>query len=166
MAKNFPQDEFDQIAPAVGARRARQSGFSKFLEFGTYFTVSAIVAGGALFGYQTFFVGSSIDVNALSDNAKPTTDVIRINETTILDGVGQDGLAGTVAHKLIDQGWNVVTAANLDAGLKAEKTVIYINSDALQDAAKTLVKDLGSYTVEVSNQYIDPITVVLGADYK
>ncbi|MFM2384416.1 MAG: hypothetical protein RL166_290 [Actinomycetota bacterium] len=166
MAENFPQDEFDQVAPAAGARRARRSGGSKFLEFVSYFTVSAIIAGGGLFGYQTFFGGSSIDVNALSDNGKTTTDSIRINETTIFDGVGQDGLAGTVAHKLIDKGWNVVTAANVPLGLKAEKTIIYINSDTLQDAAKALVGDLGSYTIEVSNQYIDPITVVLGADYK
>jgi hypothetical protein len=71
-----------------------------------------------------------------------------------------------VAHKLIDKGWNVVTAANVPLGLKAEKTIIYINSDKLQDAAKTLVSDLGSYSIEVSSQYIDPITIVLGPDYK
>jgi hypothetical protein len=166
MAENFPQDEFDQVAKAPGLRRARRSGASKFLEFVTYFSVSAIIAGGGLFGYQTFFGGSSIDVSALSDNAKTNSDPIRINETTVYDGVGQTGLAGTVAHKLIDKGWNVVTAANLPEGVKADKTVIYINSDKLQDAAKKLVGDLGSYTVEVSTQYLDPITVVLGSDYK
>jgi hypothetical protein len=166
MAKNFPQDEFDQVAAGVGLRRARRSGASKFFEFIAYFSVSALIAGGGLFGYQTFFGGSSIDVNSLSDNGKTNTDSIRINETTVFDGVGQDGLAGTVAHKLIDKGWNVVTAANVPLGLKAEKTVIYINSDKLQDAAKTLVSDLGSYSIEVSSQYIDPITIVLGPDYK
>lgn len=166
MAENFPQDEFDQVTPGPGVRRARRSGSSKFFEFVSYFTISAVVAGGALFGYQTFFGGSSIDVSALSDNGKTITDSIRINETTVFDGVGQDGLAGSVAHKLIDKGWNVVTAANTPNGFKAEKTVIYINSDKLQDAAKTLVGDLGTYTIEVSNQYIDPITVVLGPDYK
>ncbi len=166
MAENFPQDEFDQVAPAVGSRRARRSGASKFFEFMAYFSISAVIAGGGLFGYQTFFGGSTIDVNALSDNGNANSDPIRINETTVFDGVGQDGLAGTVAHKLIDKGWNVVTAANVPAGLKADKTVIYINSDKLQDAAKTLVSDLGNYSVEVSTQYIDPITIVLGADYK
>jgi hypothetical protein len=166
MAKNFPQDEFDQVTPGAGLRRARRSGASKFLEFIAYFSISAVIAGGGLFGYQTFFGGSSIDVNALSDNGKANTDSIRINETTVFDGIGQDGLASTVAHKLIDKGWNVVTAANVPAGLKADKTVIYINSDKLQDAAKTLVSDLGSYAIEVSSQYIDPITIVLGSDYK
>ena len=166
MAENFPQDEFDQVSPGVGLRRARRSGASKFLEFIAYFSISAVIAGGGLFGYQTFFGGSSIDVNALSDNGKSATDSIRINETTVFDGIGQDGLAGSVAHKLIDKGWNVVTASNVPAGLKADKTVIYINSDKLQDAAKTLVADLGTYTIEVSSQYIDPITIVLGSDYK
>ena len=166
MAENFPLDEFDQVAPTLGVRRARKSIGSKFLEFSAYFTVSGILAGGGLFGYQTFFGGSSIDVNSLNDNGKATVDSIRINETTVFDGVGQDGLAGSVARKLMDKGWNVVTAANVPAGLKADKTVIYINSDQLQDAAKALVSDLGSYSIEVSNQYLDPITVVLGGDYK
>ena len=166
MAENFPTDEFDQVAPGPGSRRAVRSKASGFLEFFVYFGVSAVVAGGGLFGYQTFFGGSSIDVNALSDNGKVTVDANRINETTVFDGIGQDGLASTVAHKLLDKGWNVVTADNAPQGLKADKTVIYINSDKLQDAAKKLVGDLGSYSIEVSNQYIDPITVVLGADYK
>ena len=166
MSENFPTDEFDQVAPATGVRRKRRSGGSKFLEFVTIFSVSAVVAGGGLFGYQTFFSGSSIDVSAISDNGKTVTDPIRINETTVFDGVGKDGLAGTVAHKLIDKGWNVVTASNLPLGSTADKTVIYINSDKLQDAAKKLVGDLGSYAIEVSNQYIDPITVVIGSDYK
>lgn len=166
MAENFPQDEFDQVAPAVGVRRALRSGGSKFLEFISYFAISALVAGGGLFGYQTFFGGSSIDISAVRDKGAAATDSIRINETQVLDGVGKSGLAGSVAHKLIDKGWNVVTAANAPAGFKADKTVIYINSDKLQDAAKTLVSDLGSYTIEVANQYIDPITIILGPDYK
>ena len=166
MSENFPSDEFDQIAPATGVRRARRSGSSKFLEFLAYFTISAVVAGGGLVGYQTFFGGSKLDVSALSDNSKTVTDPILINETTILDGAGQVGIAGTVAHKLLDKGWNVVSAANLPAGVSANKTTIYINADSLQDAAKRLVSDLGTYPIQVSNQYIDPITVVLGSDYK
>lgn len=168
MAKNFPTDEFDQVAPAPGRRRVRRSRGRKFLEFVTYFTFSAVIAGGGLFGYQTFFGGGTkLDLSAYSDNtAKTNVDPLRINETKVIDAVGQDGLAGTVAHKLLDKGWNVVTAANAPIGITAEKTVIYINSDQLNDAAKALAGDLGNYSVEVSNQYIDPITVVIGADYK
>ena len=168
MAKNFPTDEFDQVAPAPGRRRARRSGGRKFLEFVTYFTVSAVIAGGGLFGYQTFFGGGTkLDLSGFSDNnVKTNIDPLRINETKVVDAVGKDGLAGTVARKLIDKGWNVVTAANSDNGLVSEKTVIYINSDQLNDAAKALVGDLGNYSIEVSNQYIDPITVVLGADFQ
>jgi hypothetical protein len=168
MAENFPPDEFDQVAPAPGRRRARRGSGSKFLEFVTYFSVSAIVAGGGLFSYQTFFGGGTkLDFNSI--NTAPTTtsvDPLRINETKVVDAVGQDGLAGTVARKLVEKGWNVVTASNSSTGVVAEKTVIYINSDQLNEAAKALTGDLGSYAIEVSNQYIDPITVVLGADYK
>ena len=168
MAENFPPDEFDQVAPAPGRRRVRRSSGKTFLEFVTYFSVSAIVAGGSLFGYQTFFGGGTkLDFNALNTTpTKPSVDPLRINETKVVDGVGQEGLAGTVARKLVDKGWNVVTAANSTIGVVAEKTVIYINSDQLTEAAKALTGDLGSFAIEVSNQYIDPITVVLGADYK
>jgi len=168
MAENFPTDEFDQVAPAPGRRRARRSGGKKFLEFVTYFSVSAVVAGGALFGYQSIFGGGTkLDLSAFSDNTiKTNVDPIRINETKVLDATGQVGLASTVAHKLIDKGWNVVTAANSQDGIVAPNTIVYINSDQLNDAAKTLVGDLGNYSIEVSNQYIDPITVVLGSDYK
>jgi hypothetical protein len=168
MAKNFPNDEFDQVAPAPGRRRVRRSGGRKFLEFITYFSISAVVAGGGLFGYQTYFGGGTkLDLNAFSENTvKANVDPLRINETKVIDAVGQDGLASTVAHKLIDKGWNVVTAANSPLGVTAAKTVIYINSDQLNDAAKALTGDLGNYSIEVSNQYIDPITVVLGADYQ
>ena len=168
MAENFPPDEFDQVAPAPGRRRARRSAGKKFLEFVTYFSVSAILAGGGLFGYQTFLGGGTkLDFSSLNTPApKPSVDPLRINETKVVDGVGQVGLAGTVARKLIDKGWNVVTAANSDTGVLATNTVIYINSAQLNDAAKALTGDLGNYAIEVSNQYIDPITVVLGADYK
>jgi hypothetical protein len=168
MAKNFPTDEFDQVAVAPGRRRAKRGAGSKFLEFVAYFSFSAVIFGGGLFGYQTFFGGGTqLDFNAFSDSGvKQNVDPIRINETKVIDAFGQDGLAGTVAHKLMDKGWNVVTAANAAAGVTAEKTVVYINSDQLSDAAKALVGDLGNYPIEVSNQYIDPITVVLGSDFK
>lgn len=167
MDKNFPQDEFDAVAPAAGRRRARRSAGAKLGEFFAYFFVSALVFGGGLYGYQTFFGASSdINVNSLSDNGKANVDPIRINETTVIDGVGQGGLASSVAHKLLDKGWNVVTAEDLPAGTTAAKTIIYINSDQLQNAANTLTADLGSYQIQVSNQYLDPITVVLGSDYK
>lgn len=165
MTENFPKDEFDLIPAAPGVRRAKRSGSAKALEFITYFGVSAVVAGGSLFGYQTFFGGSGFNLNSVSDN-KTTSDPIRINETTVFDGAGKEGLASSVAHKLIDKGWNVVTAANVPGGVAVGKTVIYINSNQLQNAAKTLAGDLGNYAIEVSNQYIDPITVVLGSDYK
>ena len=166
MAENFPIDEFDQVAPAPGIRRARRSRGSATLEFFSYFTISAVVAGGALFGYQTFFGGSQINVSAVSDNNVASFDPIHVNETTVFDGVGQAGLASSVAHKLLDKGWNVVTADNAPVGTKADKTTIFINSATLQNAAKSMVSDLGNYTVQVSNQYLDPITIVLGADYK
>jgi hypothetical protein len=170
MTKNFPTDEIDSVPAGIGRRRARRSKGAAVLEFFTYLSVSAVLAGSALFGYQTFFGGGTkLDLSALSDNNTSTqqsADPLRINETTVYDAVGQDGLASGVARKLLDKGWNVVTASDMPLGAKSDKTVVYINSQDLDAAAKALVADLGQYSIEVSNQYIDPIVVVLGADYK
>ena len=168
MSENFPKDEFDDVVPATGRRRVKPSGRGGFLEFVTYFSLAAVLSGGGLVGYQTFFGGGTkLDLSGFNEPAaKPSVDPLRINETKVYDAIGQDGLASEVAHKLLDKGWNVVTSADMPDGVKFDKTVIYINSDQLNDAAKALVGDLGNYTIEVSNQYIDPITVVLGADYK
>ena len=169
MTKNFPSDEIDSVTAGIGSRRAKRSKGAAVLEVFAYLTISAVIAGGGLFGYQTFFGGGSkLDLNALSDNSntQQAVDPLRINETTIYDAVGQDGLASGVAKKLLDKGWNVVTASDMPLGAKADKTVVYINSKDLDTAAKALVADLGQYSIEVSSQYIDPIVVVLGADYK
>lgn len=168
MTKNFPSDEIDAVAKAPGRRRAARSKFAGVRDFLAYFSFAAIVAGGGLFGYQTFFGGgTNLDFSATGDKTNtPVVDTLRVNETTIYDAVGKEQLASTVAHKLLDKGWNVVTAADMPLGLTSEKTVIYINSDSLQDAAKAMVSDLGNYSIEVSNQYLDPIVVVIGSDYK
>ena len=170
MTKNFPTDEIDSIPAGIGRRRARRTKGAAVGEFFAYLSISAVIAGGGLFGYQTFFGGGTkLDLSALSDNGSSTqqaADPLRINETTVYDAVGQDGLASGVARKLLDKGWNVVTASDMPLGTKSDKTVVYINSQDLDAAAKALVADLGQYSIEVSNQYIDPIVVVLGADYK
>ena len=169
MTKNFPTDEIDSVPAGIGRRRAKRTKGAAVLEFFSYLSISAVVAGGALIGYQNFFGGGTkLDLNALSDNntTQQATDPLRINETTVYDAVGQDGLASGVARKLLDKGWNVVTASDMPLGAKSDKTVVYINSQDLDAAAKALVADLGQYSIEVSNQYIDPIVVVLGADYK
>ncbi len=170
MTKNFPSDEIDSVPAGIGRRRLPRSKGAAVGEFFAYLSISAVVAGAALFGYQTFFGGGTkLDLNALGDNStatQPATDPLRINETTVYDAVGKDGLASGVARKLLDKGWNVVTASDMPLGAKSDKTVVYINSKDLDAAAKALVSDLGQYSIEVSNQYIDPIVVVLGADYK
>ena len=170
MTKNFPTDEIDSVPAGIGRRRMRRGKGAAVGEFFAYLSISALVAGGSLFGYQTFFGGGTkLDLNALSDNAtttQPSADPLRINETTVYDAASKDGLASGVARKLLDKGWNVVTASDMPLGVKSDKTVVYINSQDLDAAAKALLADLGQYSIEVSNQYIDPITVVLGSDYK
>ena len=47
-----------------------------------------------------------------------------------------------------------------------DKTVVYVTSSSAQSAAQDLLRTLGSYSVVQANTYADPITIVLGNDYK
>jgi hypothetical protein len=71
-----------------------------------------------------------------------------------------------VAHKLLDAGWNVLTADNLAGNTVPERTQVLISSPQFEAASKSLLKTLGDYDVQVSVGYSDPITVILGADFK
>jgi len=43
---------------------------------------------------------------------------------------------------------------------------VYATTPTAQSAAKDLLKTLGNYQVQLSGTYADPITVVIGSDYR
>ena len=44
--------------------------------------------------------------------------------------------------------------------------MVYVTSSSAQSAAQDLLRTLGGYSVVQANTYADPITIVLGNDYK
>lgn len=128
--------------------------------------VAAIFGFVALFGLRIADGSVVINPADLIDPSPVATSSVKSTPVTVLDGTSQVGLASKVAHELLDAGWNVITADNLNPATPLAETKIYITSKDFDAATKTLVKTLGKYSVEVSGQYADPITVVLGDDYK
>jgi len=164
MAKKFPNDEFDFVTPGGGRHRARRTKRDRVREFVRVLVAAAAVAGLGLFGLRILDSGVKFDIST----APTTSSVVNLTTVgvTVLDSTDAAGLASKVAHKLLDAGWNVLTADNLSDGTKHETTIVYISDEANRSEAKRLLKTLGKFAIETSDAYSDPITVVLGPDFK
>ncbi len=165
MPKKFPIDEFDSVAPHGGRHRARRTKRDRARELLRVAVVAAVVAGLGFFSLRLidngvkFDSGSTPTVSAFADPMKQTG-------VTVLDSTQANGLASKVAHKLLDAGWNVLTADNLSDGASHKTTIVYVSASTYQPAATSLLRTLGKFEVQVSATYSDPITVVLGSDFK
>lgn len=166
MTQKFPSDEFDS-APAHGGRhRARRTKRDRVREFMRIMAVAAIFGFIALIGLRIADGSVVINPADLIDPSPVATSSVKTTPVTVLDATSQPGLASKVAHELLDAGWNIMTADNLVITDPVSQTVIYISSADFESASKSLKKTLGNYSVEVSGLYADPITVVLGDDFK
>lgn len=190
MAKNFPPDEFDSVAGVGGRHRAKRTVASRFVSFSRYAAVTLVLAGSGIVALNVAS-GSSSFTDALSGNAGQSGFNANGMAVTVIDATDKSGLAGKVAKSLFDAGWNVITATNYSllpklSAIQAnpaqtaaptptpgatspaigDKTVVYVTSASAQSAAQDLLRTLGNYSVVQANTYADPITIVLGNDYK
>lgn len=162
MSKKFPLDEFDQLPAHGGRHRIRRTGVDRAREFFRYMVMAVIVASVGFFALTWADSGNIFNGSV----PKPTVvaDSTKGYPIAVLDATETDGLAGGLGHKILDAGWTIVSAA--DAEDKADKTVIYYSNVDYQATAKELLAVVGKYPLELSTDYSDAITIVLGADYK
>lgn len=165
MSKKFPIDEFDSAAPHGGRHRARRTKRDVVKELLRITVVAAVVAGLAFVSLRA--IDNSVKFNPGSAPVQ-TFSSAPVNSigVTVLDSTQVDGLASKVAHKLLDAGWNVLTADNLSDGASHKTTIVYVSASTYETAATSLLRTLGKFSVQVDGRFTDPITVVLGADYK
>jgi len=191
MAKDFPTDEFDSVAGPGGRHRAKPTLGRRVLSFLRYAAVSVVLA---VAGITALNVSSgSSDLNLGTPTVTQNQFKAGGLGVTVIDATTKTGLASKVANQLFAAGWNVLTATNYTLLPKwnanpapaasptpsatstpgatpgpgiGEQTVIYVTTAEAQSAANELMSTLGKYTVLQSNIYADPITVVLGSDYK
>lgn len=166
MSQKFPTDEFDSVAPQGGRHRTRRTARDVVREFLRIMTASAVVGALAIVGLK--IADGSVQINPADLIAPSSSSAPSVKGTavTVIDGTSKTGLASKVAHSLLDAGWNVLTADNLNVSPEVATTTVFITSAEFEQASKTLLKTLGNYKVEVSGAYADAITVVLGLDYK
>lgn len=171
MAKKFPQDEFDYVTNIGGHHRLPAKKTDGLVGWAVSLLAVAAISGAGIFTLNVVSnsaqVGTSVDV--------PVTQVA--TETFNGDGLGvmvidstlEKGLAGKVAHELLDAGWNVYGAANSGLAVKTnsvKKTTVFYSNESSKAAATDLLKALGNYAIAQSSTYGDPITVILASDYK
>ena len=172
MSQKFPTDDFDFVTEVGGRHRARRGGADRFLEFVQVIVAGAAISAGGFFALQLIANSGNLGLDTGLPISKTTA-----NQFTKGNGVGvsvvdaskaTDG-ASKLAQKLLDQGWNVWTAArsvnSVGNPSYSKTTIVYTTSDSTASAAKSLASSLGGYQTVVSNAYADPITVVLGTDY-
>jgi NAD(P)-dependent dehydrogenase (short-subunit alcohol dehydrogenase family) len=89
-------------------------------------------------------------------------------DLAIVDGTNS-GLGLAVGQQLQDQGWSVVSASSLsdlDPALEpAPETLIFVTAEAYRQDAEALLETFPGAIMQVSTQFLTPITVLIGTDF-
>ncbi|MDQ1084609.1 MULTISPECIES: LytR C-terminal domain-containing protein [Microbacterium] len=156
----FPRDRFDDLpdpSGRVGAHRAenpRLRGWIVFL-WAAIATLVLIIVG--IFG--TLVVSGRISsgadpVPAPTPTAEATTPAVvdTSYSVVVLNGTGDEGLAGTLRDRLIQAGWSgdAVETGDSDSTDFAQTTVFYLR-DADEAAAEGLAETIGGAAVGQSD---------------
>ena len=161
MAKKFPPDEFDSVEAQGGRHRIRRTGFDRFREFVRYMVISALVAGAGFAGL-TWLDNANI-YNGEVPNVAASTDPAKSYQVTVLDATGGDTAASKLGRSILDAGYTSVTADRLGA---ESKSTVYYSSGDFKATADAVAKIAGGLPTKLSDRFVDPVTVVLGKDFK
>ena len=162
MPKGF-QDEFDTATGVGGKHLAPKRPLDYIVSFLTLTFLSAALAGGGILGLQLWDTGV-----ILSGLVAQEEGAVSQLEVAIVDGTNT-GKAQSIADQLLQEGWNVVTATSLsdfDPALEpAASTLIFLSSEAYRADASGLLATFPGAAIAVSDQFLAPITVLIGTDF-
>jgi threonine dehydrogenase-like Zn-dependent dehydrogenase len=168
MSDKFPRDEFDAAPIHGGRHRIRRTARHRVLEFFKIAAYSAVVAAIGFVGLKAIDSLNFFDATAVVV-AQPAVDSLK-PLVVVLDGTSKDGNATTVAHTLLNDGYNVGAAANYvpETGGQVSTSTVYYKSTNDIAIAEAIAKKLSTAKVSikatVSADFPDAITVVLGTD--
>jgi hypothetical protein len=167
MAKKFPTDEFD-AAPAHGGRhRQLRTAGTRIREFFKLFAISIVVAGVGYLGLQ--WVQSANVFDGIISGSSQSTSTSSKTAVKVFDGTQANEAGTEVAKALFLEGYEVGSAENLidseQAEVIVEKSTILITDEKYRATANKISASTGITLIELTADYPDPITVVVGADY-
>ena len=157
------EDEFDTVSGVGGKHLAPKRPLDYIVSFLTLTFLSAALAGGGILGLQLWDTGVILSGLVAEDDS----DVSDL-DLTIVDGTNT-GIGLSIGEQLQEQGWNVVSATNLadqDPGLEpAKTTLIFVTAQEYRGDALGLLDTFPGAIIQVSTQFLTPITVLIGTDF-
>ena len=170
MPNQTPRDEFDNVAPHGGRHRIRRTGADRVREWFLVLAATMVITGAGFYGFK--FAGDANIFTSFSPTETGTETQVKSQAgpgVTVIDASDKKQQATRVATELAAAGYNVLTARNLDTlanpGSPTE-SVVYVRSADDASKAKEIAGKLGGLKVVTAKAFGDPITVVLGADFK
>ena len=151
-------EEAEAFSGVGGKHLAPKSAFDYLKSFLTLTLVSGILAFGGLMSLRIADLGVIM----------PTSPFVPQVQVSVIDGTNTT-LAEQVSADLVEAGWNVVSTSSLsdiDPGSPtAVNTLVFISEERYRDEAQALSTLLPGAIIAVSDQFPDPVTVVIGMDF-
>jgi hypothetical protein len=141
-----------------GKHLAPKSALDYVRSFLTLTFISGILAFGGLMGLRIADLGVIM----------PDLPFVPQIQVAVVDGTNT-GIAQTVGADLTEGGWNIVSTTDLseiDPGSpEAVNTLVFITDESHRDEAEGLAARFTGSIIAVSDQFPDPVTLVVGLDY-
>jgi hypothetical protein len=141
-----------------GKHLAPKSALDYVRSFLTLTLISGVLAFGGLMGLRIADLGVIM----------PDLPFVPQIQVAVVDGTNT-GIAQKVGSELTDGGWNIVSTSELseiDPGSpEAVNTLVFITDESYRDEAEGLATKFPGSIIALSDQFPDPVTVVVGMEY-
>ena len=141
-----------------GKHLAPKNAMDYIRSFLTLTAMSGLLAFGGLMGLRI------ADLSVIM----PDLPFVPQVQVSVIDGT-DTGIASAVGEELTQEGWNIVSTASLgdtDPGASTStNTLVFISEEGFRDEAAGLAARFPGSIIAVSDQFPDPVTVVIGLDY-
>jgi hypothetical protein len=141
-----------------GKHLAPKSALDYIRSFLTLTLISGVLAFGGLMALRIADLGVMM----------PDLPFIPQVQVAVVDGTNT-GIAQAVGVDLTDGGWNIVSTNDLseiDPGSpEAVNTLVFITDEVYRDEAEGLASKFPGSIIAISDEFPDPLTLVIGMDY-
>ena len=152
------QEKADTYLGIGGKHLAPKNAMDYIRSFLTLTAISGLLAFGGLMGLRI------ADLSVIM----PDLPFVPQVQVSVIDGT-DTGIGSVVGEELTQEGWNIVSTASLgdtDPGSPTSgNTLIFISEEGFRDEAAGLAARFPGSIIAVSDQFPDPITLIIGLDY-
>jgi hypothetical protein len=152
------QEKADTELGIGGKHLAPKNAMDYIRSFLTLTAISGLLAFAGLMGLRI------ADLSVMM----PDLPFVPQVQVSVIDGT-DTGIAAAVGEELANEGWNIVSTSSLSetdpASPTSASTLIFITEEGYRDEAEGLVARFPGSIIAVSNEFPDPITLVIGLAY-